>query len=417
MFKPWLVFQLFLRSSRVQKKRAFLTIAAIAWGSLSLVLLLAFGEGMKLQLTRAQAGLGRNLAIMWPGETTLPWEGLPAGRPVRPRLEDVDLVAERVEHVGAVTGEMTNFRAPLTNGRTTVNGRVTGVNLPYGEMRNHMAAPGGRFLNVLDDRQRRRVIFLGWTLAEDLYGDEDPVGRTLLVDNMPYTVVGILAEKLQMGAYGGPDEGHAVIPITTYKTQFGRERLSNLVVQADEPANMPAVLRGVREVLGAKYGFDPDDERAMPTWDTVEGAAIMGNMLLGIQIFLGVIGALTLIVGGIGVANIMYAVVKERTKEIGVKMALGARSRWVTGPLVLEGLTYTLLGGVLGLIMATGVVVVLEALPTGDNEALEFLGKPTLSLPIALATAAILGLIGLVAAYFPARRASLVDPAETLRYE
>lgn len=417
MFKPWLVFQLFLRSSRVQKKRAFLTVAAIAWGSLSLVLLLAFGEGMKRQLTRAQAGLGINLAIMWPGETTLPWEGLPAGRPIRPRLEDVDLVAERVEHVVAVTGEMTNFRAPMTNGRTTINGRVTGVNLPYGEMRNHMAAPGGRFLNVLDDRQRRRVIFLGWTLAEDLYGEEDPVGRTLLVDDMPYTVVGVLAEKLQMGAYGGPDEDHAVIPITTYKTQFGRERLSNLVVQADEPANMPAVLRGVREVLGAKYGFDPEDERVLPTWDTVEGAAIMSNMLLGIQLFLGIIGALTLFVGGIGVANIMYAVVKERTREIGVKMALGARSRWITGPLVLEGLTYTLLGGVLGLIMATGVVMVLEALPTGDNQAIEFLGKPTLSLPIAIATAAVLGLIGLTAAYFPARRAAVVDPAETLRYE
>ncbi len=417
MFKPWLVFQLFLRSSRVQKKRAFLTVAAIAWGSLSLVLLLAFGEGMKRQLTRAQAGLGTDIAIMWPGETTLPWEGLPAGRPIRPRLEDVEMLAERVEHVSGVSGEMTNYRAPLTYGRTTINGRVTGASLAYGELRNHLAASGGRFLNILDEKLRRRVIFLGWTLAEDLYGEEDPVGRTLLVDDVPYTVVGVMEEKLQMGAYGGPDEDHAVIPITTFKTQFGRDFLSNLVVQADRPESMTAVLEGVREVLAAKYGFDPEDERALPTWNTVEGAAIMGNMLLGIQLFLGIIGGLTLFVGGIGVANIMYAVVKERTKEIGVKMALGARSRWVTGPLVLEGLTYTLLGGVLGLIMATGVVALLELLPTGGNEALEFLGKPTLSLPIAIATAAILGLIGLLAAYFPARRASLVDPAETLRYE
>jgi len=417
MLKPWLVFQLFLRSSRVQKKRAVLTIAAIAWGSLSLVLLLAFGEGLKRQLTLAQAGLGRNIAIMWPGETTLPWEGLPAGRPIRPRLEDVDLVASRVQNVSAVTGEMTNFGTPLTNGRTTRNGRVTGVSLAYGEMRNHIASAGGRFLNILDEQRRRRVIFLGWTLAEDLYGEEDPVGKTLLVDNTPYTVVGVMEEKLQMGAYGGPDEGHAVVPITTFKAQWGRERLSNLVVQADRAESMPAVLQGVREVLGAKYGFDPEDERALPTWDTVEGQAIMGNMLLGIQIFLGIIGALTLFVGGIGVANIMYAVVKERTKEIGVKMALGARSRWITGPLVLEGLTYTLLGGVLGLIMATGLVMLLEMLPTGDNEALELLGKPTLSVPIAVTTAAILGFIGLLAAYFPARRASLVDPAETLRYE
>jgi putative ABC transport system permease protein len=415
--RPWLVFQLFLRSSRVQKKRAILTVAAIAWGSLSLVLLLAFGEGMKRQLTLAQAGLGRNIAVLWPGETTLPWEGMPAGRPIRPRFEDIELVSTRVQNLAAVTGEMTNWRAPLTYGRTTINGRVTGVSLAYGEMRNHIPESGGRFLNVLDDKLRRRVIFLGDALAEDLFGEEEPVGRTLLMDNAPYTVVGVLKEKLQMGAYGGPDETHAVVPITTFKAQFGRERLTNLVVEADWPENMPQVLRQVREVLGAKYGFDPEDERVLPTWDTVESSKIMQNMLIGIQLFLGIIGALTLFVGGIGVANIMYAVVKERTKEIGVKMALGARSRWVVGPLILEGLTYTLMGGVLGVIMATGVIMLLEMIPTGDNQALEFLGKPTLSIPITIATAGILGLIGLLAAYFPARRASLVDPAETLRYE
>jgi putative ABC transport system permease protein len=180
---------------------------------------------------------------------------------------------------------------------------------------------------------------------------------------------------------------------------------------------MPAVLLNVREVLGAKYGFDPTDERAMGTWDTVEGAKVLTNMLIGIQMFLGIIGALTLIVGGIGVANIMYAVVKERTREIGVKMALGARRSWITGPLVLEGLTYTLLGGVLGLVMAVGLVTLLSLLPTEGNEALEMLGKPTLSVEIALANALVLGTIGLLAGYFPARRAASVDPAETLRYE
>jgi putative ABC transport system permease protein len=140
-------------------------------------------------------------------------------------------------------------------------------------------------------------------------------------------------------------------------------------------------------------------------------------MMLGIRIFLGIIGALTLIVGGVGVANIMYAVVKERTREIGVKMALGARSSWVIGPIVLEGLTYTLLGGVMGLVMATGVIILLEAIPTAGNDALEMLGKPSLSPNIALSTAGILGCIGLLAGYFPARRASRIDPAETLRYE
>jgi putative ABC transport system permease protein len=415
--RPLLVFQLFLRSSRVQKKRAILTVAAIAWGSLSLLLLLSFGEGLKRQLTLANAGMGQNIAVMWPGETTMPWNGMPAGRPVRPRIEDVALVASRVENLQSVTGEMRSWRTAYTYGERTVNGRLTGANLVYGEMRNHIAQAGGRWLNPLDERYRRRVIFLGWELAEDLFDDADPVGRTLLVDNTPYAVIGVMKEKMQMGTYAGPDAGHGVIPISTFEAQYGRDRLSVLVVKPERPELMPAVLQNVREVLGAKYGFNPADERVLGTWDTVEGAKVMTNMLVGIQMFLGIIGALTLIVGGIGVANIMYAVVKERTREIGVKMALGARRSWITGPLVLEGLTYTLLGGVLGLVMAIGLVTLLSLLPTEGNEALEMLGKPTLSVEIALANALVLGTIGLLAGYFPARRAASVDPAETLRYE
>ncbi len=152
-------------------------------------------------------------------------------------------------------------------------------------------------------------------------------------------------------------------------------------------------------------------------WDTVKSSGTMENILLGIQIFLGLIGGLTLMIGGVGVANIMYAVVKERTREIGVKMALGARPGWITGPLILEGLAYTLVGGLLGMILAILLVLMLDLIPTEGNKALEFLGKPTLSPSIGVATAAVLGAIGLIAAYFPARRAASVDPAETLRYE
>ena len=409
--------QMFLRSSRVQRKRALLTIAAIGWGTVALLLLLAFGEGLKRQIARGSAGMGSNIAVVFPGETTKSWQGLPPGRPIRFKIDDVSLARERVRGVDEVVGEMRRWGTSLTYGRKTVNARVNGTSPPYGDLRNHIARRGGRFLNAQDDEERRRVIFLGDELARDVFGDEEPVGRKVLVDGAPYTVIGVMQKKIQMGTYGGPDTSGAVIPIETFRAQYGRETLSNLVVRPKEPQRMKETLRSLREVLGAKYGFDPTDEPALGVWDTVESGSVMRNIMFGIQLFLGIIGGLTLLIGGVGVANIMYATVKERTREIGVKMALGARPSWVTGPLVLEGLLYTVVGGLAGLVVAVAIIVALGFVPTEGNEALEFLGKPTLSPAVGLASAAVLGAIGLLSAYFPARRAASIDPAQTLRYE
>jgi len=408
---------LFLRSARLQKKRAALTIASIAWGSVSLLLLLAFGEGLKNQMASARRGMGDGIAVLWAAETTKAWQGLPAGRPVPFHIEDVDLLKERVPILAGVIGEHRTWSANFTNGRKTLNGQVIGTYVEYGDLRNHVPEPGGRFLDQADLDQRRRVVFLGDKLSKDLFGQQDPVGRPLLINAMTYTVIGVLKHRMQMGTYGGPDDQHAVIPITTFRAQFGHNTLANLVIRANDPKRMKEAVTEVRKTLAGKYQYDPTDERALRTWDTVEGAKVMTNILLGIQIFLGVIGGLTLMIGGVGVANIMYATVKERTREIGVKMALGARAAWITGPLLLEGLAYTIFGGILGLLFSMVVIIGLKFVPTEGNEAIAFLGKPTLSPAVGLVSAAILGLIGLLAAYFPARRAASIDPAETLRYE
>jgi putative ABC transport system permease protein len=418
MKRDWhIILHLFASSSRLQKKRAYLTIAAIAWGTVAILLLLAFGEGLKRQMDKNRRSTGENIAVMWPDVTTKPWKGLPAGRPIRLRIDDLDFIRGRMPKLKAVHGEVVSWRTAITYGRKTVNGRVIGTNYVYGEDRKHYPQAGGRFFGPEDEINRRRVVFLGNEMARDIFGDEPPVGKTLLVNNAPYTIIGVMQKKTQMGMYGGPDANHAVIPITTFRAQFGRERLNNLVIETEHPQDMKAALKKLNEVLGPKYGYDPTDDRALATWDMVKSSQTTSNILIGIQIFLGIVGALTLLIGGVGVANIMYAVVKERTREIGVKMALGARRRWIIMPFVLEAVVYTLIGGALGITIANVLVSLTAFIPIENNKVMSFLGRPTLSPQIGIITSLILGVIGLLAGYFPARRAASVDPASTLRYE
>ena len=408
---------LFLKASSLQRKRAVLTVAAIAWGTVAILMLLAFGEGLRNQMVRARHGMGENIAVWWSGETSRVWQGLPEGRPIRARLDDLDYLRAKMPSATGVVGEMTSWQTTLTWSTTTITGRVTGSNWQYGEMRHHYPQAGGRFFNANDERDKKRVIFLGNQLAEDIFGNVNPVGEILQVANVPYLVIGVLQPKLQMGTYKGPDEGGAVIPITTFSAQWGRQWLHNVVFKVGVAEDMPEAREQFAQALSSRYRFDPEDEQVTRLWDTAEGGKNLAAEMRRFQIFLGVIGALTLLVGGIGVANIMYAVVKEKTREIGVQMALGARRGWVTGPFVLQGLSYTLVGGALGLVVALVFIVLLGLIPVEGNQALEFLGKPTLSWQIAVATASILGGIGILAGYFPARRAATVDPAETLRYE
>jgi putative ABC transport system permease protein len=412
-----LTWKLFRNAFRTQRKRMILTVMAITWGTISIVLLLSFGEGLKRNISKSNRGIGEGIAIIWAAETGKAFAGFPAGRNLRFLPEDVDLVLASVPEIDAACGEMRTWRL-LTHGRASLNKAIIGTQPSFGELRHHFPRSGGRFLNELDQKLKRRVIFLGNELAEQLFGDETPEGKTVDVAGTPFTVVGVLQEKLQMGTYGGPDKLHGVIPLSTFQALFGRRYLSNIVMKPTSPELMETAKRRFHEVLGGKYRFDPTDERALPIWDTLKGQEITRNMMIGIEIFLGIIGGLTLLIGGVGVANIMYAVVKERTKEIGVQMALGARRSFVMGPFVVEALLLTSLGGLLGIAVGVGLIQGLAWLQANSqSEAMEFLGRPTFSFPLALTTVGLLGAIGLLSGYFPSRRAASVQPAETLRYE
>jgi putative ABC transport system permease protein len=411
-----LVWRLFMVDAARNRKRIALTVMAIGWGTLSIVMLLSFGEGMKRSFHRNVRGMGEGIGVLWPGATTRPYLGLPSGRAISFTDEDAAVLGARIPEIGAISREYAK-RTSVSAGPKTVNARVRGVDVSFGEMRNLIPQPGGRFLDHLDGAHKRRVVFLGDELATDLFGEGvDPVGRSIQINQSSFLVVGVMQKKVMMGMYSGPDKGQAAIPADTFKTMFTDAKVGNMVYRPLREDVADQAKAEIYRVLGRKYRFDPDDHRALSVWDTRENQRLTGNIAFGIQIFLGIIGALTLFVGGMGVANIMYAVVRERTREIGLKMALGARARQVMAPFVLEALLMTVLGGLVGTGVALGLMGVVAALPL-KGEAFEFLGRPTFSPAIAAATAVILGGVGMLAGYFPARRAASVNPAVSLRYE
>jgi putative ABC transport system permease protein len=410
-----LVLRLFRADLGHQTKRVVLTVLAIAWGTLSIVLLLSFGEGLKRSFARGSRGMGEGIAVVWPGATTRAYLGLPSGRPIPLKEEDPELLRSRIPEIAALSIEFSRW-VPMSVGAKTLNARVRGVDPEFGELRNIHPQQGGRFLNRRDAEEKRRVVFLGEELASDLFGTEDVVGKSLQINQSTFLVVGVAQKKIQMGMYNGPDKNQACIPAATFKSTYTDAQIQNLVYRPVSLELGDTAKAQVYRVMGAKHHFDPEDTRSLGIWDTRENQRITDNVAFGIQIFLGIIGALTLFVGGMGVANIMYAVVKERTREIGVKMALGAKERQVMLPFVLEALLMTVLGGILGTILSLGLIALIAALPL-KGEAFEFLGRPTFSPAIAAATAMVLGAIGSLAGFFPAKHASSVNPAVSLRYE
>ncbi|MEO8499588.1 MAG: ABC transporter permease [Vicinamibacteria bacterium] len=410
-----LVWSLFRQDAGHNRKRMLLTVVAVGWGTLSIVMLLSFGEGMKRAFHKGTRGMGENIGVLWPGSTTRAYAGMGSGRSIQFRDEDGEMLLARIPSLAAVSREYSRRRG-LTVGTKTVNARVRGVDPSFGPIRNHVPQPGGRFINEADLKEKRRVIFLGEELAQDLFGGQDVVGREVTISQSVFTVIGVAQKKTMMGMYSGPDKNQAAVPATTFRSMYTDATVGNFIYLPTSLETADLAKSEIYRVLAAKYRFDPEDRRALSIWDTRDNQRITDNIALGIQMFLGIIGALTLFVGGMGVANIMYAVVKERTREIGIKMALGAKARQVMAPFLLESMVITGFGGALGTGVSLSIITLIALLPL-KGEAFDLMGKPTFSPAIAIATSLILGAVGMFAGYFPARRAASINPAESLRYE
>jgi len=405
-------FRNLLRDLVRQPLRTALTLSGVVWGTFSVILLVAFGESLGKAQVKRFHGMGNGIVLMFPSLTTLPYQGFQKGKPVRVTPEQAEVLTDKVAGIELLSPEFVQSRR-IRYGRQEFMNTVRGINPSFERMRNTIPAKG-RFIDPLDITERRRVCFIGNVLATDLFAEEDPLGKRVLIEGVPFTVVGVMVKKEQNSNYNGQrDENCAFIPWTTYTALYGDKFVSNIIFRPLDLGRSAEVTQGIKDHLSKLIGFDPKDPDAIGVWDTLEFEKTFTTFFLAFNIFMGVIGSFTLLVGGVGVASIMMVVVEERTREIGIKLAVGAKRRTILVQFFGESLVIMLLGGLIGFALSALVVRFVQTLPA--EQLVIFVGVPQMSPLVIVSAILILLAIGTVAGMIPARNAASTNPIQALR--
>jgi putative ABC transport system permease protein len=422
-----------LDNLRANKLRSVLTMFGIMWGIVSIVVLSALGEGFRRGNDAVLREFGRNMSIVWGSRTTLQAGGERAGRIVTLTVDDARAVAAQGRLVQMVSPEIqrpTRVRSAYNEASVTVHG----VEPPYMSMRT-IEVDRGRQLTWGDERSESPVAVVGWEMAKQLFGDRDPVGERVAINGTPYTVVGRIRRKDQDSSYSGPDNNKIFIPFAVMQKYLPRPdapagSINQMIVMPHQAVvdDLVTVLEArtgrvedidwpleqeIRGILARRKAFDPADRDAINVWDTSLQTMFFDRMISGMANFFRVVGLVTLALGGIGVMNIMLIAVRDRTREIGVRKALGATTATIQRQFFLEGFFLTMISGGVGMAIGVGLCMLVNTVATLP---IRFAGM-VITWSNALMAIGALVLIGIISSTLPARRAAQLPPTEALRYE
>lgn len=409
-----------LKNMFSHRTRLILTVLAIAWGTFSITTMLAVGEGLRMTFGNVVKNSGDGALIVSGRQSTEPYRGQAAGIKVIFGKEDLVRLQEAFQNRAEIAGEAQWTVSLFRKGKSKLNTPVIAVDPNYRSIHGVSLLPRGRFINALDDAGHRQVIVLGARTVKKLFNSsENPLGQIVYLASKPFLVVGVQKQTLQLLSTSSvPDDFTNWIPYSTYSELTQDHTYSDFIVAPKDLSEVPRLQQEIINSIAHSRQLNPLDSGILDFTNLQKEKIKLNTFFYSIEFILGVIGTLTLVVAGVGIANVTYISIKRATREIGIRMALGATTYDILFYYACEALLTTALGGIVGLVMAKGFVGLINLIPA-KSEVLQEIGnpRPILSFTVMMVVISILGLIGFLSGLFPARKAAWINPAEALRHD